>query len=93
MVSDMQCVGCQNMNGKIFFISQKVKLLKYEEILRSTAHLIIEFPGEAGFENTSNLQDGRILDLFLDSCCLAFWIEIMDELKYYICDTQISGEE
>ena len=29
--------------------------MQFEEIIRSTAHLIIEFSKEGGFENASNL--------------------------------------
>ncbi|MCD7777700.1 MAG: hypothetical protein LUH47_04270 [Clostridiales bacterium] len=30
------------------------EISKYQEIIESTAHLIIEFAGEGGFENASN---------------------------------------
>ena len=46
------------------FSEEEIK--QFEEIIRSTAHLIIEFSQEGGFENASNLQNGRILNLFLD---------------------------
>ena len=35
------------------FSEEEIK--QFEEIIRSTAHLIIEFSKEGGFENASNL--------------------------------------
>ena len=39
---------------------------KFQEIIESTAHLIMEFSQEGGFEGAANLQNWFLLDLFLD---------------------------
>ena len=44
----------------------KTELNYFQQLIKDNAHLIMEFSQEGGFENASNLQNGRILDLFLD---------------------------
>ena len=44
----------------------KVEIEQFEEIIRSTAHLIIEFSKEGGFENASNIEASKVFGKGVD---------------------------
>ena len=44
----------------------KEEIEQFEEIIRSTAHLIIEFSKEGGFENASNIEASKVFGKGVD---------------------------
>ena len=44
----------------------KEEIEQFEEIIRSTAHLIIEFSKDGGFENASNIEASKVFGKGVD---------------------------
>lgn len=55
MVLNMLHAGFLHYKWEDIYHFSEEEIKQFEEIIRSTAHLIMEFSQEGGFENASNL--------------------------------------